>query len=288
MKNIFKYLFAGAAIVMLSTACSDQLETSPTTAVSGTTMTESNDAAMIALNGIYRSMYTSGWSTTGNTHQCFGISAYNLCADVMGDDHIMAAQGSGWFWFDAAYNVKSRYTSGAWRSYDLWYAGFTWIANANYLIAMDNGSTTDIDRLYVLGQAYGVRAYSYWMLAQYFARTYKGHESDPCVPIYKDPTTASTTGQPRATNEEVYAQMKADAAKAVEYLSMSQRTSLEKDNSFITYPVALGLQARIALTMEDWVPRLLSTWVSITFCLFRLLTSRPTHLTLSTPTMLLT
>ena len=252
MKKIFKYLFAGAAIVMLSTACSDQLETSPTTAVSGTTMTESNDAAMIALNGIYRSMYTSGWSTTGNTHQCFGISAYNLCADVMGDDHIMAAQGSGWFWFDAAYNVKSRYTSSSWRSYDLWYAGFTWIANANYLIAMDKGEITDIDRLYILGQAYGVRAYSYWMLAQYFARTYKGHESDPCVPIYKDPTTASTTGQPRATNEEVYAQMKADAAKAVEYLSMSQRTSLEKDNSFITYPVALGLQARIALTMEDW------------------------------------
>ena len=253
MKNVFKYLVIGAALTTLTTACSDQLETSPTTSVSGTTMSQSNDAAMIALNGIYRSMYTSGWSTTGNTHQCFGISAYNLCADVMGDDHIMAAQGSGWFWFDAAYNVKARYTSGAWRSYDLWYAGFTWIANANYLIAMDtDAETTDIDRLYILGQAYGVRAYSYWMLAQFFARTYKGHESDPCVPIYNEPTTASTTGQPRATNEQVYAQMKADAAKAVEYLEKSQTTTMEKDKSFITYPVALGLQARIALTMEDW------------------------------------
>ncbi len=253
MKNIFKYLIAGTAVVTLTTACSDQLETSPTTSVSGTTMTQSNDAAMIALNGIYRSMYTSGWSTTGNTHQCFGISAYNLCADVMGDDNIMAAQGSGWFWFDASYNVKARYTSGAWRSYDLWYAGYTWIANANYLIAMDSEEEiTDVDRLYILGQAYGVRAYSYWMLAQYFARTYKGHESDPCVPIYNEPTTAKTTGQPRATNQEVYDQMKQDIAKAVEYLSKSLNTSLEKDKSFITYPVALGLQARIALTMEDW------------------------------------
>lgn len=252
MKNIFKYLIAGAALVSLTTACSDQLETSPTTAVSGTTMTESNDAAMIALNGIYRSMYTSGWSTTGNTHQCFGISAYNLCADVMGDDHVMNAQGSGWFWFDAAYNVKSRYTSSSWRSYDLWYAGFTWIANANYLIAMDEPETTDIDRLYIVGQAYAVRAYSYWMLAQYFSRTYKGHESDPCVPIYNEPTTASTTGHARATNEEVYAQMKSDIAKAVDYLQKSLATTMEKDNSFITYPVALGLQARIALTMDDW------------------------------------
>jgi len=253
MKNIFKYLIAGAALASLTTACSDQLETSPTTAVSGTTMTQSNDAAMIALNGIYRSMYTSGWSTTGNTHQCFGISAYNLCSDVMGDDNIMHAQGSGWFFFDAAYNVKARYTSSAWRSYDLWYAGFTWIANANYLIAMDTEEEiTDVDRLYILGQAYGVRAYSYWMLAQYFSRTYKGHESDPCVPLYNEPTTASTTGQPRATNEQVYAQMAADAAKAVDYLSRSQNTTLEQDKSFITYPVALGLQARIALTMEDW------------------------------------
>lgn len=253
MKNVFKYLVIGAALTTLTTACSDQLETSPTTSVSGTTMTQSNDAAMIALNGIYRSMYTSGWSTTGNAHQCFGISAYNLCADVMGDDNIMAAQGSGWFWFDAAYNVKARYTSSAWRSYDLWYAGFTWIANANYLIAMDtDAETTDLDRLYILGQAYGVRAYSYWLLAQYFARTYKGHESDPCVPIYNEPTTAKTTGQPRATNEQVYSQMKADIAKAVLYLEKSQTTTMEKDNSFITYPVALGLQARIALTMEDW------------------------------------
>jgi hypothetical protein len=253
MKNVFKYLVIGAAITTLTTACSDQLETSPTTSVSGQTMTASNDAAMISLNGIYRSMYTSGWSTTGNTHQCFGISAYNLCADVMGDDHIMAAQGSGWFWFDAAYNVKARFTSSAWRSYDLWYAGFTWIANANYLIAMDtDAEITDVDRLYILGQAYAVRAYSYWMLAQYFSRTYKGHESDPCVPIYNEPTTASTTGQPRATNEQVYQQMKSDIAKAVDYLSKSVNTSLEKDKSFITYPVALGLQARIALTMEDW------------------------------------
>jgi hypothetical protein len=216
MKNVFKYLVIGAALTSLTTACSDQLETSPTTSVSGQTMTASNDAAMIALNGIYRSMYTSGWSTTGNTHQCFGISAYNLCADVMGDDHIMAAQGSGWFWFDAAYNVKSRYTSGAWRSYDLWYAGYTWIANANYLIAMDTeGENAAVDRLYILGQAYAVRAYSYWMLAQYFARTYKGHESDPCVPIYTQPTLAGTTGQPRAKNEVFYEKMCENIAKAV-------------------------------------------------------------------------
>ena len=254
MKSL-KYLFIGfAATVLVSSCAQEQLETSPTTAVAGTTMTQSNDAAMIALNGLYRSMYTSGWSTTGNTHQCFGISAYNLMADVMGDDHIMSKQGSGWFWFDAIYNVKSRYTSGAWRSYDVWYAYFTYIANVNYLIAMEKDlDPADIDKMYVIGQAYAVRAYSYFMLAQTFARTVVGHESDPCVPIYTEPTSASTTGQPRATVKEVYDVINSDIAKAVEYLQKSQNTTIDTaDKSYITYPVALGIQARIALTQENW------------------------------------
>jgi hypothetical protein len=254
MKSL-KYLFIGfAATVLVSSCAQEQLETSPTTAVAGTTMTQSNDAAMIALNGLYRSMYTSGWSTTGNTHQCFGISAYNLMADVMGDDHIMSKQGSGWFWFDAIYNVKSRYTSSAWRSYDVWYAYFTYIANVNYLIAMEKDlDPADIDKMYVIGQAYAVRAYSYFMLAQTFARTVVGHESDPCVPIYTEPTSASTTGQPRATVKEVYDVINSDIAKAVEYLQKSQNTTIDTaDKSYITYPVALGIQARIALTQENW------------------------------------
>lgn len=254
MKNIFKYAIVCVAGALLMTACSDdQLETSPTTAVSGTTMTESSDAAMIALNGIYRSMYTSGWSTTGNYHQCFGISAYSVCADVMGDDFIMQAPGSGWFWYDATYDVKDAFTSSTWRSYDLWFAFYQWVSNANYLIVMDQDlDPNDLDKMYVLGQAYAIRAYSYFMLAQYFARTYKGHENEPCVPLYTEPTTANTKGHPRSTVQEVYDQINADITKAVEYLEKSQNTSLEKDKSFITYPVALGLQARIALTQEDW------------------------------------
>jgi len=253
MKKIFKYMTMAAAALTLTTACSeDQLTTAPTTSVTGDVMTQDNEKAMIALNGIYRSMYTSGWSTTGNTHQCFGITAYNLCADVMGDDMIMGAAGNGWFWYDAVYNIKSFYDRSTWRSYDLWYAFYTWIANANYLIAMDADGITDVDKLFVLGQAYGVRAYSYFMLEQYFSRTIVGHENEPGVPIYTEPTTPETEGQPRSTNKVVYERINADIAKAVDYLSKSTNTSLGTDKSYITYPVALGIQARIALTQEDW------------------------------------
>ena len=250
MKNLFKYIFVGTlACGMLASCAEDSLETAPTTSMSGTSLMANGNAALVPLNGIYRSMYYAGWSTGGNTHQCFGISAYNLMADVMGEDMVMGAQGSGWFWFDCIYNVKSRYTSSSWRPYDLWNAYYTWISNANYILAAEETMEgTSEERGYALGQAYAIRAYSYYMLAQSFARTYKGHESEPCCPIYKEPTTADTEGQPRSSVQEVYDLVVSDMDKALEYLEGTSR----KHISHISYEVALGLRARIALTMEDW------------------------------------
>ena len=251
MKSIFKYTCLGLlAGSMMVTSCSqDQIETSPTQSMSGQGLLANANAALVTLNGIYREMYTSGWSTTGNTHQCFGITAYSLCADVMGEDHVMGAQGSGWFWFDACYNVKSRFNSSSWRSYDLWYAFYNWIANANYIIAaQETMSGTPSEVNYVIGQAYAIRAYSYFMLSQYFARTLVGHESDPCVPIYTEPTSPSTKGQPRATNAEVYAQIDKDIDEAVKLLEGTTR----KDKSHMDYSVALAIKARICLVENKW------------------------------------
>lgn len=250
MKKIISYMFAGLVACGTLTSClSDALDTSPTDALDGSTTLNTTDGALIALNGVYRSMYTAGWSTTGNTHQCFGISAYNLMADVMGDDMIMSGMGSGWFWFDCIYNVKGRYTLKTWRSYDLWNAYYKWINNANNIIAAESTmSGSDADKNYVVGQAYAIRAYSYFMLAQTFARTYKGHESEPCVPIYTKPTTPSTQGKPRETVAKVYEQIDADIAKATEML----KGTTQKHISHISYAVAEGFQARIAMVEEKW------------------------------------
>lgn len=205
--------------------------------------------AQSALDDIYYSMRWPGWSTTGNTHQCFGITAYNLMAEVMGDDMIMGAMGSGWFWYDAAYNEKQAYTNTFWRSYDLWTAYYTWIANANYIIAAGSSMTgSTLERRYVIGQAYAIRGYSYFMLAQSFARTYKGHESDPCVPLFEGTYFTGSTGQPRSTVAQVYAQIVSDVNRAIGLLNY-----LEQQNpSHIGYAVAQGLRSRIALVEEDW------------------------------------
>ena len=199
------------------------------------------------LDDVYRSMRTAGWATTGNTHQTFGILAQTLIAEVMGDDMIMGAAGSGWFWYEASYSVKQRYTSTFWTSYFLWNSYYTWIANANYLLETTQ-TMPAADVKYIRGQAYAIRAYSYFMLAQWFARTYKGHESDPCVPIYDGFTFNGSTGKPRSTVSQVYAQIDADIAQAIDLLN----GTTQQEVHHIGYAVAQGLQARIALVKEDW------------------------------------
>ena len=46
-------------------------------------MLQAAKTAITSINGMYRSMWTAGWSTGGNTHQCFGIAAYNMAQDAM-------------------------------------------------------------------------------------------------------------------------------------------------------------------------------------------------------------
>ena len=83
-----KAIYLIIALIGLSApSCSDSmLDFSPTDSGSGKELLKSASTAITSVNGVYRSMWTAGWSTTANTHQCFGIAAYNLALDCMADD----------------------------------------------------------------------------------------------------------------------------------------------------------------------------------------------------------
>ncbi len=251
MKKIL-LIFALFATILAS--CSkDALETTPTDAVSGDGVMGQTTTAMMALDGTYRMLFEWGWSVGGNYHQEIGIMGYALMADLMGEDMVMAAQGSGWFWFDYRYNVKSRYTSSSWRPYGLWNYYYTIISNVNYIIAAEETMQgPSADKNSIIGQAYALRAYCYHNLAVMFARTYVGHEDEKCVPIYTEPTVAGTEGQPRASNKEVYTQAIADINKAI---SLLEGVSV-RDKSQIGVNVAKAFKARIlsytANTTAEW------------------------------------
>lgn len=82
-----------------------------------------------------------------------------------------------------------------------------------------------------------------------FARTYIGHENEPGVPLYTEPTSAGTPGKARASLSEVYKQVRADIDTAVNLL---ENAPTQKDKTHIDYYVANGIKARICLTTNEW------------------------------------
>lgn len=236
--------------VSLTACMEDALEKRPTTAVSGSSMFDNATAALVPLNGIYSAMHTTGWTTDGDRPHNWAVRADMLAGEVMGDDLVIFARGSGYFWRDHSYTMKERWTLTSSRSYVIWYGYYTYIANANYIIAAEEtmqGAEVDVN--YVIGQAYAIRAFSYFYLARWFSRTYKGHENEPCVPIYTEPSVAGTQGKGRATVQEVYDLIVSDLDKAIAKL---ENTYAQTHISHLDYCAVNGLRAQVALEMNDW------------------------------------
>lgn len=249
MKKLL-YTSVLALALGLSSCSKDFLETSPTDRVDAGTLLTTPKGAQVAMDGIYRMLYSSGW-TTANTHQNFGIMSTKLYTSLMGEDLLQDAQGSGWFYFDYRYEVRSRYTSTAWRSYATWNFYYTLISNANYILAAETSIKGDPKEVAaVMAQAYAMRAYAYFQLIQGFQQTYMGHQSSPGVPIYTEPTTATSKGNPRGTVEDVYTQINKDLDKALEIFVVDKAKS--ERISMIDYYVASAIKANVALVQNKW------------------------------------
>ena len=168
MKTIYKFsLITLLSMAMFSSCSEDLLDTSPTTAIATNEIAQSSGKALAAINGMYRLLYTYGYTSDWQTEE-FGLVSINLAADLMGEDHIQAAAGSEWFWYDYLYGVKADYTGNAGRPYGVWNFFYTLIANANYITNAEEtmeGDPSDVK--YVIGQAYAIRAFSYFMLSQW-------------------------------------------------------------------------------------------------------------------------
>ncbi len=254
MKKKFIMIFAAAF-----SAISCQLDFVPTDSGSGDDLMKNASSAISTIDGIYRSMWTAGWSTGGNSHQCFGISAYNLALESMGDDFIMQSAGSGWFWYDHCYNIKAYYMSDSFRSYDVWYANYTWISNANYVLAAKNTMAgSDVDKSYVFGSAYAIRGLSYFNLANWYARPpYSAMQDkyrwdDPGLPIYTEPTDKGFVGKKRENLRTVFKQINDDLDSAIVFLGRGEKSVLAGGKSHISLNVARALKVRVALATGDW------------------------------------
>lgn len=254
MKKLF-YILLTLGLFTLG-SCSDELETNPTNRVSGPIMFSDVNGAEVAINGVYRSTYIASWSDRWASEN-FGITAINLASDLMGEDHLMLNQGQGWFYEDYRLNVRPDYTHKNGRPYAFWNFNYTMISNLNYIISKENEVSGDPNLVKsIMGQAYAMRALSYFQLIQLYQQTYKGNESAPGVPIYTDPTTSSSVGKARGTVEEAYTQINSDLEKAI--LLLKESGVAQKHISHIDYYIANGLKARVCLVQGRFADAVLA------------------------------
>lgn len=242
MKNIFKKALPLALAVLTLSGCDkDYLETSPYSSVPNDQVFSTTEGATVALNGIYRSMWTS-WD---GSHSSFGQKSIDIAMDLMGQDIMTPQRGYGWFVSDYNHSAHTTTTRTS-RSGNTWRYYYRVINNANLIIAnIDNATGTQARKDYIKGNALALRAHSYFYLINLFQHTYKGNENKPGVPVYTEPTTV---GKGRGTVQEVYNQIIADLTAAEALLEGKTKDHV----SHINAKTAKGIHARVALQMGDY------------------------------------
>lgn len=252
MKQI-GFIFSLIASGMLFSSCENYLNTNPTDQVSKQIIFKDVEGAMVALNGVFRLMYSPGWAGDNSTH-AFGYMSTMLTSSFMADDMVLSSNTKGWFSMDYSLKERGFYTAKLFRPYSEWNFYYTLISNLNYILAVEEslpGGSADKD--YLFGQAYSLRALCYFHLVQLYQQTYVGNEDAPGVPIYTTPTTSATPGSPRGTVRQVYERINEDIEKGIALLKRAEDAGkIQQHKSHIDYYVAQGIRSRIALVQNNW------------------------------------
>ncbi|MCM1338007.1 MAG: RagB/SusD family nutrient uptake outer membrane protein [Candidatus Amulumruptor caecigallinarius] len=261
MKSSKKILWIGLASVALA-ACND-LDTEIygdyiTTEQKQQVVDDDPDKLLFSVTGITGNFYLYGqlYSVADGAHFDFGFPAVNLQMDARGMDLVSTAVGYNHFSAQAQMRDASPtgYLSNMGYSYP-----YKQIYAANTLLATLGDTSDDPTQMFYIAQARALRAYDYFMLAQLFQFTYKGHEDMPCVPLITEKNSdqvALDGGTPRAKVSEIYAQIHADLDAAIDYLAncgvTPSSTGLSKSKRLVSLAVAYGMRARVNLVMNRW------------------------------------
>lgn len=211
-------------------------------------------AAVIGITSTF-----SSYQTVYSNHIDFGYPSVMLCLDSRGMD--LVGYNTGYNWFNEPNEMDDANVSGYTPNL-AWDHIYSQIFSANALLAAQGTESDDPTIKFFLAQAYGIRAFDYFQLAQIFQFTYVGHQSEPCVPIITQENAtemAAAGGAPRATVEEVYTQILSDINAAITNLEAAADAGItpesvidSKSKRLLGVASAYGLRARINLVMNKW------------------------------------
>lgn len=190
----------------------------------------------------------------GEQHADYGYPSTMLFLDQIGTD--MVGLDVGYNWYSASCSMGQNPNGNC--TAITWYTIYRQIDSANATLMSFPSDATDPKAKFFRGQALAFRANAYFILAQMYQRTYKGSESEPCVPIIteENSTSAATEGCARSTVQQVYDRITADIDEAISLITESglQPSSVLDTGAkrFVSLGTAYGIRARINLVMNRW------------------------------------
>ena len=185
----------------------------------------------------------------GTRHNDFGYPSIMLMLDHRGQDLVGLDVGYNWYSY---YEDYSDVDYSYYMVNLIWQPLYKQVKAANEITALIPSDTPDDALKFDLAQGLAFRAFAYFNLAQLFQFTYKGHETDPCVPLITEANAdaAAANGCARSTVQEVYDQIMSDLNTAVTLLSGNP--TVRADKRYVDECVVRGLRARVELVMNDW------------------------------------
>jgi SusD family. len=241
---MIKKIFIFIAIVLLNIGCSkDFLDTKSTSTVDHETIFETTEAALMAVNGLHRYMYTKHSYAPD-----MGYATYMLWNEFLGED-LVYTKGNAQWQTSAAWSLHRNTSSRQLR--EIYLTFYKLIANANMIILnIDNAKGTQSEKDYIKGQALSYRAFCHFCLVQWWGERYYAGKTNSQLGIVLK-VDNSLENIPRSTVEEVYDQINKDLDEAIGLLSSTKEKKSSKTD--IDVHVARGLKARVLLTQGKWI-----------------------------------
>lgn len=238
MKNSYikQLIFSLLFLLIFAAGCDDFLETNPTNQVSQDVVFQTTDLAQTVLDGTYRFLRKQD-----NLNQ----KSFDMRLDVIDGRDVMMNQ-SGFYNGDYDLGIDKT-TQDLGEVSNLWNFYYQIINHANNLIAyIDDTKGSEKEKHRIKGEALALRAFAYFNLINHFQHAWiKGSEL-PGVPIYLEPTSYETVGNPRGTVANVYDRIITDLTDAITLLP-SDGSRLNKNKGYINKNVVHGFLARTYL-----------------------------------------
>lgn len=203
------------------------------------------DLGEATVTGIYSTMFTVGTGGTASQED-FGQKGYDIYGDMICGDMALSTSLYGWYRSQITeYQALEDFTRQT--NYRVWRYYFRIASLANLVIDNFGGEDavpeTDINKA-LMGQAFAMRAHSYFYLTQYMINDVEASWTQPTLPMYR---SFELVGKPKSTTEEVYQFMEEDLIKAINLLDGYNRSSKIQ----VDKPIAQTILAYVLASRRD-------------------------------------